>query len=51
MVFFFLKKGDIINTIDEIVLEIWNFHQRLLYLIQIISLSLQFHFYCSESEF
>ena len=45
------KKGDIINNIDTIMLEIWNFHQRLLYLIQIIYLRLQFNFYCLESEF
>ena len=49
MVFF--KKGDIISNIDKIMLETWNFHQRLLYPIQIISLSLHFHFYCLESEF
>ena len=47
----YFLKGDIINNIDKIMLEIWNFHQRLLYLIQIISLSLHFHFYCLESEF
>ena len=37
MVFF--KKGDIINNIDKIMLEIWNFHQRLLYLISVILFS------------
>lgn len=45
-----IKLRDTIHNID-IVSEIWKFHQRLLYLIQIVSHSLRFHFQCSESEF